>query len=188
MSVSIPIKQAKFLEADAASIAAACAQEAGTIGLNSDDGSVVISANAGGSPAAVQVGGQVSASSSTRNAGVLCQTLTAYCSNASGAQAGFGPYQQFNASTDDNSLQRAARIEALWTDPAHATVSSKLVLQVRQSGADLDGLALVPTTTDDESIGVLLMRQGGAWVAKVVKQGADGTGPGGANRALYVVT
>lgn len=84
-------------------------------------------------------------------------------------------------------VNAALAVWTMTTVTAGAEIA-KLGLQVIQAGAAVEALSLTPTTVDGETFAILAGRLGGVAITRKVLIGADTTGPGGANRALYVAT
>ena len=83
-----------------------------------------------------------------------------------------------------------AQVKAKLTNATPSELQGGISLQYRPTGAAgqalADGLEVSHTTTDNETVGVLLTRISGSMVAKRVKVGAINTGPGAAGRAVFV--
>lgn len=83
-----------------------------------------------------------------------------------------------------------ASVKGKLTNAPGTELQGGVSLQYRPTGAAgqvlADGFEVSHTTTDNETVGILLTRISGSMVAKRVKVGAINTGPGGAGRAMFV--
>lgn len=102
--------------------------------------------------------------------------------------AGIGGILRLRAPNDAGTLKNVGLIQWVMTTVTAGAEVGTLALQAIQAGVGVTALLLSPTTTDGETFAVLAGRLGGAAVTRRVLIGADTTGPGGANRALYVAT
>jgi hypothetical protein len=79
-----------------------------------------------------------------------------------------------------------ARIKATSSDVTDGSERGSLVLSTNVNGSDEEAVTILNPSVNGEAALLLVVRESGLPVLRRVKVGANGTGPGGTGRALYV--
>jgi hypothetical protein len=101
---------------------------------------------------------------------------------------GIGGRDRFRLPNDNPVTELVNAVQHVWqlVTAADGAEFSRWLVHLLAGGAQVDAITLQANTTDDDTVLVLLLRQGGAYVTKRVKQGPINSGPGGAGRAIFV--
>jgi hypothetical protein len=114
-----------------------------------------------------------------------------YRSNFGGLSGGDGGAYAFGVGTTGYQYyDPMSQVKGLLISAAGTELQGDLALQIRPAGSAgqtlIDAITASATTTNGEITALVLARISGAYVAKRVKFGGTGTGPGGLGRALYI--